>query len=455
MSYRTAITGKQIRDGSICRVDLNTTDVGEAVITKSVAGSNILLSSTGTDAGTGDVTINLNTSITNIDSIETEGEIRILATETLRLQSNGVGVEVSGTPNDGRLAFSLPNAVDTPIEFITMERIDDDYMLKCSRPNCVIKDFRYIDSANNTPLTLRSNNLLVLTNEIGTTFNTKVSVYSDTFGDPIHNGNIVLQTGGTHTSRIIFESGDLQQWYMKRMDGDDDTAYLGSLQLNCVIGNPTLHPDFNTPIGTTFLCGGGYADAAKGAFIEVQANYLHNGEDNLNGNIAIVCGDQVENDLDKSGVLNISQKWDGVRKDSYTFAPNEMVMRLGSVGKSLTTFINTQTTSDTGIDCYYASFLHLGTDDANMYFTVNIIAREVGINVRKGMVGQMRFGAERTMIGGNAAIIPGMIKEFMPYNGASYDVTADISGNAVRFVVYGEAGKTVDWVLKIDVCSWR
>lgn len=54
---RTRITGDLIRDGSVTRADLNVTDTGSAVIAKVVAGTGISLSSTGPDAGTGDVTI--------------------------------------------------------------------------------------------------------------------------------------------------------------------------------------------------------------------------------------------------------------------------------------------------------------------------------------------------------------------------------------------------------------
>jgi hypothetical protein len=54
----TQIRGTQINDGSIRRVDLNTSNAGEAVIRKVIAGTNISISYTGADAGTGDVTIN-------------------------------------------------------------------------------------------------------------------------------------------------------------------------------------------------------------------------------------------------------------------------------------------------------------------------------------------------------------------------------------------------------------
>jgi hypothetical protein len=54
----TTPTGRQIRDNSIQRDDLDFSTVGQAVVRKIVQGTNINLNSTGADSGTGDVTIN-------------------------------------------------------------------------------------------------------------------------------------------------------------------------------------------------------------------------------------------------------------------------------------------------------------------------------------------------------------------------------------------------------------
>ena len=51
------ISGNLIKDSSIQRRDLDTTSTGQAVISKVIAGSGIVLESTGADSGTGDVTI--------------------------------------------------------------------------------------------------------------------------------------------------------------------------------------------------------------------------------------------------------------------------------------------------------------------------------------------------------------------------------------------------------------
>jgi hypothetical protein len=55
----TEILTGQIKDGTIARSDLNASTTGEAVIRKIVAGTLINIGSTGVDAGTGDVTVNV------------------------------------------------------------------------------------------------------------------------------------------------------------------------------------------------------------------------------------------------------------------------------------------------------------------------------------------------------------------------------------------------------------
>lgn len=54
---KTQVRSPQIEDQGVRRADLNTSTTGSAVITKVVQGSGILISSTGVDSGTGDVTV--------------------------------------------------------------------------------------------------------------------------------------------------------------------------------------------------------------------------------------------------------------------------------------------------------------------------------------------------------------------------------------------------------------
>jgi hypothetical protein len=54
---QTVIRGTQVLDGSIQRADLDVSTAGKAVVAKLVQGTGIVLSSTGADSGTGDVTV--------------------------------------------------------------------------------------------------------------------------------------------------------------------------------------------------------------------------------------------------------------------------------------------------------------------------------------------------------------------------------------------------------------
>ena len=55
----TTIESSQIRAAAVQRSDLNTGTVGAAVVAKIIQGTNVSLSSTGADSGTGDVTISV------------------------------------------------------------------------------------------------------------------------------------------------------------------------------------------------------------------------------------------------------------------------------------------------------------------------------------------------------------------------------------------------------------
>lgn len=55
---KTTVGGAQITDGSVQRADLDVSTTTKAVVAKIVQGTNITISSTGVDSGTGDVTIN-------------------------------------------------------------------------------------------------------------------------------------------------------------------------------------------------------------------------------------------------------------------------------------------------------------------------------------------------------------------------------------------------------------
>lgn len=100
----TQLTGKVIKDGSVQRADLDTTTAASAVITKVIAGSNITISSTGVDSGTGDVTVNLTggtltipTAMSSADFREAKGAAVASAATTNIWGTDGNYIHVTGT----------------------------------------------------------------------------------------------------------------------------------------------------------------------------------------------------------------------------------------------------------------------------------------------------------------------------------------------------------------------
>jgi hypothetical protein len=94
----TVIRGAQIKDSTVQRHDLDTSTVGQAVVTKIVQGSGITLSSTGADSGTGDVTVSspdvVSTDAGNIATLGTDNHILVPQSQiwSVRLRSfNSVG----------------------------------------------------------------------------------------------------------------------------------------------------------------------------------------------------------------------------------------------------------------------------------------------------------------------------------------------------------------------------
>lgn len=92
----TRITGLQVKDGSVQRVDLDTTTSGQAVIARvAVNASYLSMSSTGVDAGTGDVTINL------LDSGVVAGTYPVVTVDIKGRVTGGRALAASDLPTTG------------------------------------------------------------------------------------------------------------------------------------------------------------------------------------------------------------------------------------------------------------------------------------------------------------------------------------------------------------------
>jgi hypothetical protein len=96
---RTEVTGRQIKDSTVQRDDLDTSTVGQAVVRKIVQGSGITISSTGADSGTGDVEINATGGVIGTDFTASEA---LVAGDLVNIWDD------SGTPK-ARLADASAN----------------------------------------------------------------------------------------------------------------------------------------------------------------------------------------------------------------------------------------------------------------------------------------------------------------------------------------------------------
>ena len=96
---KTSVKSGQIKDGEVKRSDLNTTQSGEALLRRLVAGTSISLSSTGVDTGTGDVTVSvLFSTITATGNITSTGtNIITVLNSTTATSFGGYTIQRSGT----------------------------------------------------------------------------------------------------------------------------------------------------------------------------------------------------------------------------------------------------------------------------------------------------------------------------------------------------------------------
>ena len=154
----TQVRGTNILDGSVQRADLDTTTAGSAVVRKLIAGTNITFSSTGVDAGTGDVTVNATggagggstvttgTAIidfgaapgTNIVSVNVTGQTGILTTSYVMCWINGDDSTASHNAYEHMLspikvnASAISSGVGFTINAITDLRLTGTFSVRYS-----------------------------------------------------------------------------------------------------------------------------------------------------------------------------------------------------------------------------------------------------------------------------------------------------------------------------------
>lgn len=100
---RTQIGTTLIADGSVRRIDIDTTTTGQALTTKVLVNSPLTISSTGVDSGTGDVTLGLSTA-----NLVTSFNTR---TGAVTLSGSDVTTALGYTPISGNQTITLSGAI--------------------------------------------------------------------------------------------------------------------------------------------------------------------------------------------------------------------------------------------------------------------------------------------------------------------------------------------------------
>lgn len=99
---RTQFSGTQVLDGTVQRTDLDVATAGQAVLRKIIPGTNVTITSTGVDAGTGDVTINATSGSASPPGVSTVTANTTLTSVTQTVLANTAG---------GTFTITLPTAV--------------------------------------------------------------------------------------------------------------------------------------------------------------------------------------------------------------------------------------------------------------------------------------------------------------------------------------------------------
>ncbi len=122
---RTSIPGTQIRDGDIQRIDLDVTTTGQAVLTKVLIDATLeILTSTGVDAGTGDVTLSVKATPAS-GRIPALSRVRVPGGGTLFLSHGGSVVHT-------QVPIVISEASVIKLANIAVNRVDtsNDYQLQ-------------------------------------------------------------------------------------------------------------------------------------------------------------------------------------------------------------------------------------------------------------------------------------------------------------------------------------
>lgn len=241
----TGLRGRQILDGDVLRNDLNITKSGSAVIRRIIAGTNITISSTGADTGTGDVTINASGGTGTVTSVGLSLP-NIFSISGSPVTSSGTltGTFVSQTANT---IFAAPNGsngtptfralVAADIPELTLEKLPDAWVKRAVR--------------------------------VATTANITLSGTQTIDGIAVVAGDRVLVKNQTTTSQNGIYVASATAW-SRSADADTSSEIAGGMvavDLGTANGGTTWDTDFKSSdtIGTTAMTWFRVIDTGYGA----------------------------------------------------------------------------------------------------------------------------------------------------------------------------------------------